>query len=255
MTVLGRNVQTDAASQFAVGQVVEVYGTLATDGTISASSVKAKGEYVPGASIVMTKGVVTATHPGVGTLSIGSALVDYTALLSDRDVSGVAVGDTVEIAGIQPVAQGTIIANVVEGRNVIATTTNYGLPAAAASFTPLGQSAHGIAVAYSHGGGDETQYSHGGGDETQYSHGGGDETQYSHGGGDETQYSHGGGDETQYSHGGGDETQYSHGGGDETQYSHGGGDETQYSHGGGDETQYSHGGGDETQYSHGGGDQ
>ena len=215
ITVLGRSVQTDLAGKLAVGQIVEVYGTLAADGTISNTSVKPKGEYIPGASTVLTKGVVTATHPAVGTLSIGSALVDYTALLSDRDVSAVAVGDTVEIAGIQPVAGGTIIANIVEGQNVVATTTNFGVPAAVSSFTPLSGSPTGIAIAYAHGGGDQTQYAHGGGDQTQYAHGGGDQTQYAHGGGDQTQYAHGGGDQTQYAHGGGDQTQYAHGGGDQ----------------------------------------
>jgi hypothetical protein len=229
VTVLGRDVATNLASQLAVGEIVEVYGTLSSDGSIANAKVKAKGEYIPGVSVVMTKGVVTATHPSIGTLSIGSALVDYTALLSDRDLSAVTVGETLEVAGIQPMAHGTIVANIVEGKDVVATTTAVGVPGSitseVAALAGAASSAGQVSIAYAHGGGDSTQYAHGGGDSTQYAHGGGDSTQYAHGGGDSTQYAHGGGDSTQYAHGGGDSVQYAHGGGDSIEYAHGGGDQ------------------------------
>jgi hypothetical protein len=65
--------------------------------------------YVAGLSAVRVKATVASVDPSRGMLTAGGLTVDYTAHLSLDPGVAPAVGDVVEISGIQPIAGGMLI--------------------------------------------------------------------------------------------------------------------------------------------------
>ena len=93
-------------SQFAaskVGQFIAVYGTLTSAGkyVISALLHIDSIRYVPGATNVFIKGVVTSSDQNSGLLRIGGLSVDYTAALSQRGNFVISKGEEVALRGWQ----------------------------------------------------------------------------------------------------------------------------------------------------------
>ncbi len=66
--------------------------------------------YVPGVSLLKIKNVVTNVDSVIGTVSVGTAAVDYTPLLSSDPQLAPQVAQTLEVVGIQPLAKGVVIA-------------------------------------------------------------------------------------------------------------------------------------------------
>ena len=94
-----------------VGDYVAVGGIVGTDSASKATEiVAAVNRYVDGASQTYVKGKIASLNQVVGQLTIGSLLVDFTPVLSSFDASSLAVGETVEFAGIRPISNGGLVA-------------------------------------------------------------------------------------------------------------------------------------------------
>jgi hypothetical protein len=68
--------------------------------------------YVPGASAVWLRNVVTSTNARVATTMLGSVTVDYSSELSTTSDFLPVVGSTLELAGLQPVKGGSVIMGI-----------------------------------------------------------------------------------------------------------------------------------------------
>ena len=102
----------------AIGFVVGDFAVAGTDPSNGATAYHVGSVYVPGLSRVRVKAPVTAVDTGVGTASLGAASVDYTALLSADPAAAPDVGESFTASGIQPVAQGVILAGPSAGGTV-----------------------------------------------------------------------------------------------------------------------------------------
>ena len=104
--------------------------------------------YVPGASQVVTTGVVRAIDPRVARLWIGKTIVDYSAVLSDTPEFAVHVGDVVQVLGTKPSNSSPILAARAQIIPRTAPAAGLGLPGAALA---SGISGSGTPAATAHG--------------------------------------------------------------------------------------------------------
>ena len=110
MSVLNHQVFTRGQLVADAGALVNVYGKLQSNGTVSDAVVEKVSDYAMGSDALYLKGKVTAVSAQIGRLAIGGTTVDYTALLSDSSFHVPALGDTVEIVGTQPTNRGVVLA-------------------------------------------------------------------------------------------------------------------------------------------------
>ena len=110
MSVLSHQVLTRGPSVARAGALVNVYGKLQPDGTVSDAVVERVSDYVTGSDTLYLKGKVTAVSAKIGRIAIGASTIDYTALLSDSSFHVPALGDNVEIVGTQPTNRGVVLA-------------------------------------------------------------------------------------------------------------------------------------------------
>ena len=110
MSVLNHQVFTRGLSIAGAGALVNVYGKLQPNGTVTDAVVEKVSDYAMGSDSLYLKGKVTAVTAQIGRIAIGGTTVDYTALLSDSSFHVPALGDTVEIVGTQPTNRGVILA-------------------------------------------------------------------------------------------------------------------------------------------------
>jgi hypothetical protein len=116
VTVLGQqyllsNATKSALKTITVGAYVVVSGTLKSDGSVVANSIRRlPSMYVSGASPAYLKGIVVSNDVTLGRLVVGKLVIDYTATPTFLDVSGLAAGSTIELSGIQPLAAGLMLA-------------------------------------------------------------------------------------------------------------------------------------------------
>jgi Domain of unknown function (DUF5666) len=108
VTVLGQKFKAET-DQLTVGEVVNVYGQIASDGAITDSLVQGTQKFGTNGDAVFLKGVVTGSDPSLGRLEIDGITIDYTAELGNADFSMPAVGDVVAVAGTQPAAKGVLV--------------------------------------------------------------------------------------------------------------------------------------------------
>jgi hypothetical protein len=80
--------------------------------------------YVAGVSKVRVKARVGSTDPVSGTLTIGGLVVDYTNQLSLNPTLAPVAGDVVEVAGVQPLANGTVFVGATAGGLVVEAATS-----------------------------------------------------------------------------------------------------------------------------------
>ena len=93
------------------GYLIEVRGRIVGPGEIQATSISLISKYyVAGAQNVLVHGLVTSVKPAIGRLKIGKLLVDYTGALYDLDPASITVGSVFVALGIQPLAQGALVA-------------------------------------------------------------------------------------------------------------------------------------------------
>ena len=101
------SVSAEQASNFAVGDYV-VAGAVRSD---TAALVYHVGSpYVPGLSLVRLRGAIQSVDMATGQLAVGALVVDHTYQLSVEPTFAPAVGDTIEVRGIQPAPRGVLIA-------------------------------------------------------------------------------------------------------------------------------------------------
>ena len=97
----GTKVTAQNRGSLAKGALVAVYGTINSDGTISASAVNVlAGEYVAGATTLYVRGVVKSVNPALATAKVGNLSVDYSSSLASGS-SSIAAGSVVEFSGLQ----------------------------------------------------------------------------------------------------------------------------------------------------------
>lgn len=84
-----------------VGELVAIYGVVDANGTYKISAVSQLGSssYVPGATKLFLKGLVTSIDNNAGTPKIGSYSVNYSGALHSLSADQLAVGDVAIFTG------------------------------------------------------------------------------------------------------------------------------------------------------------
>ena len=109
VTVSGQSVRLTAGTKItsaaggspAKGALVAVYGTINSDGTISASEVSVLAhQYVAGATTLYVRGVVKSVNAAVATAKVGNLSVDFSSSLASGS-SSISAGSVAEFAGLQ----------------------------------------------------------------------------------------------------------------------------------------------------------
>ena len=165
VTVFGKDFQTDT-DNLAVGQVVNVYGVLGTDGSMVDTIVEGTNTYGASGDSVFLKGVVTNSDAALGSIDVNGATVDYTGQLGSSDFSAPVTGDVVAVAGSQPLVKGVVLASAFGGRAYAAAQTGGGAKAAALTgggITAAALTGRGAKAAALTGGGITTSALTGGG--------------------------------------------------------------------------------------------
>ena len=219
VTVFGREITTDKASQLAPGQIVDVYGSLKRDGSIADTEIDPSAQYGAGGDPVFIKGVVTDVNALLGQAQFGGTTVDYTSQLGSAEFTAPSVGEVLGVDGTQPLVKGVILASAI-GPDVVAVKAASVQSRGFASLSTRGgfRSSQGI-----QGGGVGSQGIQGGGLGSQGIQGGGLGSQGIQGGGLGSQGIQGGGLGSQGIQGGGLGSQGIQGGGVDSQGIQGGG--------------------------------
>jgi hypothetical protein len=118
VTIFGRDISTDHASDIAPGEIINVYGTLQKDGTISSAVVEPTSLYGSGGDPVYLKGFVSDVDAARAQIKIGGTTVDYTQELAGAEFSAPAVGQVIEVQATQPLVKGVLLASAM-GANVV----------------------------------------------------------------------------------------------------------------------------------------
>ncbi|HTW74822.1 MAG TPA: hypothetical protein VMD56_07870 [Steroidobacteraceae bacterium] len=109
ITVLGQKFQAQS-DQLSVGQIVNVYGVLNQDGTITNAVVEATPSYGANGDPVFIKGVVTDVDSLLGRAEVDGLTVDFTSQLGNPQFVAPSTGDVIAVAGSEPVAKGLLVA-------------------------------------------------------------------------------------------------------------------------------------------------
>jgi Domain of unknown function (DUF5666) len=119
VTVFGRDFVTDKASELAVGEIVNVYGSLQKDGSIANPVVEPTAQFGSGADPVFIKGLVTDVNGALGQMQVGGTTVDYTQQLASSEFAAPSIGQVIAVEGTQPLVKGVLLASDM-GSNLIA---------------------------------------------------------------------------------------------------------------------------------------
>ncbi|MDE2252213.1 MAG: hypothetical protein KGL25_12510, partial [Gammaproteobacteria bacterium] len=110
LSVLGHRFVVRETSTVAVGSLVNVYGRLSPNGSISSAVIERVADYSTGSDSVYLKGKVTSVTAQIGRFSIGGTQIDYTGLLADSSFQLPAPGEMIEVVGTQPSTRGLVLA-------------------------------------------------------------------------------------------------------------------------------------------------
>jgi hypothetical protein len=245
VTVLGKDFET-STDGLAIGEVVNIYGVLAADGSMTDTIVEGTSAFGGNGDAVFLKGVVSDTNPALGRVEVDGATIDYTQQLANAEFSPPAQGDVIAIAGSQPLVKGVVLATAFGNNAYTAAMTGGGFRVAAMTGGGVGKAAMtggGIRSAAMTGGGVGTAAMTGGGVGMAAMTGGGIGTAAMTGGGVGTAAMTGGGIGTAAMTGGGVGTAAMTGGGVGTAAMTGGGVGTAAMTGGGVGTAAMTGGG------------
>ncbi len=109
VTVLGQKFKAPA-DQLSLGQVVNVYGQLTSDGSITDPVVQGTNRFGTNGDPVFLKGVVTNSDAALGRVGVDGLTIDYTAELANADFTMPSVGDVIAVSGTEPAAKGLLMA-------------------------------------------------------------------------------------------------------------------------------------------------
>ena len=111
IVVLGHRLAVRDASSYLPGHLVNVYGTLLSDGTAKAATVQNTQNFVASGDPVSVVGVVRSVDRSSGLVTVDGSRIDYTQLLGNARFALPSIGDSVMVAGIQPSGRGVVLAN------------------------------------------------------------------------------------------------------------------------------------------------
>src|SRR5580700_8418352 len=192
ITVMGHD-YSSTADNLAVGQIVNVYGVLAADGTTSETEVEATGTFASGADSLFLKGVVTDSDPTLGRIEVSGATVDYTSQLASNAFQAPAVGDVIAVSGSEPLIKGVVLAGAFGDAAYAAAAAAHTASASRGGMSSFAVSGGGAKRLATSGGGLGAQATSGGGFRSQATSGGGLGAQATSGGGLSSQATSGGG--------------------------------------------------------------
>ena len=101
----GTKLSSTGSAQVALpakGSLVAVYGSVNSDGTITASQISLVGSsYVAGATTLYVRGIVKSVNPTLARAQVGSLWIDYSASLYAPSGAPIAAGSIAEFSGLQ----------------------------------------------------------------------------------------------------------------------------------------------------------
>jgi hypothetical protein len=97
-----------------VGQAVALFGDLDDFGNFVTAAVALPGQYVAGSSEVFLRARLSSVAPAFGTATVGRLSVDLTSSGRVTEILSLASGAEIKFIGIQPVIEGSVLANGVE---------------------------------------------------------------------------------------------------------------------------------------------
>ena len=112
--VLGQRVAAPNLNGLAVGDTAAIFGRLRNDGAILVSVIQDRGAYVAGANSILLTGVVQKADSVNGSAVVGGVSIDLTPTMAQGSFSPTA-GSKLQVAGIQPLSRGVVIANGISG--------------------------------------------------------------------------------------------------------------------------------------------
>ena len=145
VTVFGRDFVTDRASELAQGEIVNVYGSLQKDGSITNPVVEPTAQFGSGGDPVYLKGLVTDVNDELGQVQVSGTIVDYTQQLANAEFTEPLIGQVLAVEGTQPLVKGVLLASSM-GPNFVAHAS-----APRGSFNVLSTAGSGIAHLSTHG--------------------------------------------------------------------------------------------------------
>jgi hypothetical protein len=107
VTVVGQRYDTTVEVAQLVAEGDYVVAGRSSDGSVTLHAVGVA--YVPGVSPIGVKGEIGAVDTSLATVMIGGARLDYSAELATIPDYVPVPGQTLEVTGIQPLPQGTVI--------------------------------------------------------------------------------------------------------------------------------------------------
>ncbi len=133
IVVAGQHIATSQETAFSFGNVpatdsgtslraIHQGDVLAVSGPVDRPAVsidRLNEAYIPGATTIFVKGKISALNGSIGIARIDELQVDFTPAMSDLKFTAVVPGQIVEAVGIQPLANGPLIAYTLSATSAI----------------------------------------------------------------------------------------------------------------------------------------
>jgi hypothetical protein len=149
VVVLGHRILVKDVSKISLGHTLNVFGVVATNGSLRAKTVQDTASYAWSGKQVQLTGAVAGIDRARGLVLIGKASVDYTALLAQPGFVPPSVGDIIQVSGTQPSGHGVVLAGKINRVGVNAGGQAVGVNAGGQA---VGVNAGGQAVGVNAGG-------------------------------------------------------------------------------------------------------
>ena len=111
IVVLGHQLTVRDVSSYLPGHLVNVYGTVLSNGTAKAAVIQNTQTFMASGDPVSVVGVVRSIDRSSGQVTVDGSRIDYTPLLGNARFALPSIGDAVMVAGIQPSGRGVVLAN------------------------------------------------------------------------------------------------------------------------------------------------
>ena len=111
VTVLGHQISVKDVSSYSPGHIVNVFGSVQSDGSAKLAFVQDTQSYAASGDAVLVVGVVRSVDRTSGRAILDGSSIDYTALLSNVRFLPPTVGDVIRVVGTQPNGRGVVLAS------------------------------------------------------------------------------------------------------------------------------------------------